>query len=163
MNTKQDLFCREYLVDLNATKAAIRAGYKEKAAGQYGYELLQKPHIQKRVSELMAERADRVEVTADRVLQELADLAFFDPSKIFEFQNGGIRIKDTADMSDRERRAVVQASEMAGAVVKTDVKLADKISALTLLGKHLKMFTDKTEIGGIDGEKLKIIVKPPEL
>lgn len=75
---KQKRFVEEYLVDLNATQAAIRAGYREKTAGQIGFENLKKPEIQEAVAKAIQERQARTEITQDRVLSELGRVAFAD-------------------------------------------------------------------------------------
>lgn len=73
LNPKQSQFCEEYLIDLNATQAAIRAGYSPKTAGIKGFQLLKIVKIQERVAELKAKRQNRVEVTQDEVLQGIKD------------------------------------------------------------------------------------------
>lgn len=78
LTEKQKRFCEEYLIDLNATQAALRAGYKEKTARSIASENLTKPDIQKYLKELMAERSERTEITADNVLKELEKVAFAD-------------------------------------------------------------------------------------
>lgn len=163
MNVKQKAFCKEYLVDLNATQAAIRAGYSKKTAGAYSAQLMQTPSIKEEIENLMQERSERTQITADRVLEELAHLAFYDPTQLFKIEQGSLIIADTDSLPEREKRALVQASELSGKVSKLEVKMADKLGALQMLGKHLKMFTDKTEIGVEDGKPLEIIVKPPRL
>lgn len=70
LTAKQDAFCREYLIDLNATQAAIRAGYSEASARQCGYENMMKPDVQERVAELMAERNKSVRIDAEYVLRQ---------------------------------------------------------------------------------------------
>ncbi len=70
LTDKQEMFCKEYIVDLNATQAAIRAGYSEKTAGAIGIENLTKPMIQARLAELMKERSERVQIDADWVLRQ---------------------------------------------------------------------------------------------
>ena len=75
LNLKQQAFVREYVVDLNATQAAIRAGYSEKTAGAIGHELLQKPEIQACVEEELAAKRERANLTADHVLAMLLDSA----------------------------------------------------------------------------------------
>ena len=75
LTPKQQRFVEEYLVDLNATQAAIRAGYSKKTAKETGYENLTKPDIQSAVSAAMEERSKRTEVDADWVLKRLARLA----------------------------------------------------------------------------------------
>ena len=72
LTNKQERFVEEYLVDLNAKQASIRAGYSEKTAAEMGYENLTKPHVQECIQERMDERSTRTEITADRILQALA-------------------------------------------------------------------------------------------
>ena len=76
LTPKQERFCEEYLIDLNATQAAIRAGYSEKTAYSAGQRLLRNVEIQNRIAELKAERSKRTEITQDRVVKELAAMAF---------------------------------------------------------------------------------------
>ena len=81
LHGKQKRFCEEYLVDLNATQAAIRAGYSEKTAYSMGHENRQKQKIQTYINHLMKWRSLRTQVTADRVLEELAKIAFAEKGK----------------------------------------------------------------------------------
>lgn len=74
LNDKQEMFCREYLIDLNATQAAIRAGYSEKTANRTASENLSKPDIQLRISELLKKRSDRLQIDADYVLKRLVEI-----------------------------------------------------------------------------------------
>jgi phage terminase small subunit len=76
LTAKQEMFAKEYIVDLNAAQAAIRAGYSERTAKQIGQENLTKPDLQKYIQDLMDERSKRVEITADMVLREYAKLGF---------------------------------------------------------------------------------------
>ena len=76
LTAKQEIFCREYIIDLNATQAAIRAGYSSKTANRIASENLSKPDIQRKIQELQQERAERTEITQDRVLKELAGIGF---------------------------------------------------------------------------------------
>jgi len=76
LTPKQEMFCKEYLIDLNANQAAIRAGYSEQTAHVIGPENLVKPCVSTRLGELLKERQDRTEVTADMVIKELAVMAF---------------------------------------------------------------------------------------
>lgn len=69
-NERHERFCQEYLVDLNATRAAIRTGYSKKTAGQIGHELLKRPDVQERIAELKAERSERTKIDADWVLAQ---------------------------------------------------------------------------------------------
>ena len=78
MTNKQSRFVEEYLIDLNATQAAIRAGYSEKTAKSIGQENLTKPDIQECIQKQLDQRSERTEITADRVIQALADIAYTD-------------------------------------------------------------------------------------
>jgi phage terminase small subunit len=126
LTAKQDLFCREYIVDLNATQAAIRAGYSEKTAQAIGAENLTKPLIAARLAELHEERNKRVEIDADYVLTSL---------------------KSIADRCMQSEQVVSKDGEASGEY-RFEHSGANK--ALELLGKHLKLFTDKqeTELSG---------------
>ena len=82
LNDKQKQFCREYIVDLNGTQAAIRAGYSKKTSNEQAARLLAKVSIQTYVKELIEKRAKKTEITAERVLQEYARIAFVDLRKL---------------------------------------------------------------------------------
>ena len=152
MTPKQERFVQEYLIDLNATQAAIRAGYKEKTANEQGARLLTKVSIKQAVNVALEERAARIEITQDKVIKELARVAFADPRKIFIWGPGGVILRDSNDLTDDEAAAVSEVSETTtenGGTVKA--KLLDKLKALELLGKHLGMFNKlevKNEISG---------------
>ena len=109
LTPKQDLFVHEYMIDLNATQAAIRAGYSKKTAYSIGNENLSKPEIKSAIDAKKAEKARKIDITVDSVLNDI------------------IRIGDKAEQSDRYN---------------------DALKARELLGKHLKMFTDKVETTG---------------
>lgn len=158
LTAKQRAFCQEYLVDLNATQAAIRAGYSPRTARQVGAENLSKPDIQAELTKLMEERAQRVEIDADTVLRELLRLARVDLSAAFN-DNGSL--KPVRDMPEDVRRAISGVDvfeEFQGrgedrAMIGYTKKLRfwDKTKALELLGRHLKLFSDKIELTGKDG------------
>jgi phage terminase small subunit len=82
LTEKQKRFCEEYLIDLNATQAAIRAGYKAKTARSQGQRMLTKVDIQRRIADLMKERSDRTALTSDSVLQELSRIAMAEDVEI---------------------------------------------------------------------------------
>jgi phage terminase small subunit len=83
LTRKQELFVAEYLIDLNATRAAVRAGYSPKTAYSQGQRVLRNVEIHKAIQAAMDKRAEKLEITADRVLKEIAKLAFFDVRKLF--------------------------------------------------------------------------------
>lgn len=150
LNEKQKRFAAEYLVDLNATQAAIRAGYSEKTAYSQGQRMLKNVEVQAAIQEAKQKRSQRVEITQDRVLQEYARLAFFDPRKLFE-ENG--KPKDITALDDDTAAALAgldvleeyegsgEDRELVGYTKK--YKLANKLGALDSLGKHLGLFDGK--------------------
>lgn len=156
-------FVNEYLVDLNATQAAIRAGYSEKTAYSSGQRLLKNVEIQAKIQEAMNERAKRTEIDQDRVLKELGRLGFSDIRKYFKDDGS---LKNIADLEEDAAAAVssVEVDELFDGSGKDRVKIGytrkikfwDKNSALEKIGKHLKMFTEKVEHTGKDGEPIKI-------
>ena len=156
MTNKQQMFVKEYLIDLNATQAAIRAGYSEKTAGQIGDENLKKPEIAGAIQEAMNKRSARVEITADKVLQEIAKLAFANLQDFYD-ENGSLK-----DIKSLPRDVAVALSSskvnLTEACAVQEIKLHDKKGSLELLGRHLKLFTDKTEITGADGTPLDLTV-----
>lgn len=149
MTAKQKRFCEEYLIDLNATQAAIRAGYSAASAQQIATENLSKPVIKARIEEAMAERSRRTGVTSDRVVRELARVAFVNADDLIDTSNATIR--DTASEDDRACISAVKVKISSGensSTVEREIRMYDKLRALELLGKHLGMFTDKVEVGG---------------
>ena len=161
LTDKQRRFVDEYLVDLNATQAAIRAGYSKKTAGQIGEQNLKKIEIQTAIQQRQKELSEKTNITQERVLREYAKIAFFDPRRLFQ-DNG--QPKDITTLDD----------DTAGALAGLDVleeyegsgrdrefvgytkkyKIADKLRALEALGKHLGLFDkgggdEDNEGGGI--------------
>ena len=149
LTPKQKRFVAEYLVDLNATAAAIRAGYSKKTAEVIGYENLRKPQIEAAINQAIQEREKRTEITQDMVLRETAKLAFFDIRKMFGKNGKPLDISeldadtaaalvglDVQDVSDND-------GDYVGYVKK--YKMADKLKALELLGKHLGTWEPKDD------------------
>lgn len=135
LTDKQAAFVREYLVDLNATQAAIRAGYSERTASRIGPQLLGKTCVREAIEKAQAKRARRVEVTQDYVLSNLVEV-----------------VERTMQRAPVTNRKGEQATDEEGRAVWTfDAKGANR--ALELLGKHLGIFTDKirAEVSGPDG------------
>lgn len=143
LTLKQKMFIDEYLVDLNATQAAIRAGYSPKTAKDIASQNLAKLNIRIEVDKRMAERSKRVGMNADRVLQELGKLAFVKIEDVIDFETG--RIKPTATSDDL---AAIQSIKIKPGEYGTEreIKFYDKKATLELLGKHLGLWTDKQEI-----------------
>ena len=133
LTKKQEMFCKEYLKDLNATQAAIRAGYSKKTADRIGHENLKKLDISEKIQKLMDKRSNKVEITADNVLESI------------------LRTRDTC-----EQYLLIEGEY--GKEI-NNVALNGLTKNNELLGKHMKLFTDKIEHSGrIDlSEKAKEI------
>lgn len=153
LTKKQKLFVEEYLIDLNATQAAIRAGYSEKTAKNIGCENLAKPNIQREIQKRMKARGQRTEITQDRVLQELAKIGFADVTDFVTIENRMVQVKSTAEMPADRMGAIAGIKEGANGI---EIKLNDKGKALELIGRHLGMWKDKTEITGDLGLNIKV-------
>ena len=157
MTKKQKRFIEEYLVDLNATQAAIRAGYSPDTAGSIGSENLKKPEIRARIETAIAERSKRTGINQDRIVMELAKIALLNPKGLVNFDEATIK-EDAAD-EDVAAVASVRVKRFPtkdGEGVEREVKMYDKTKALELLGRHLGMFKDKVEVSGLDEEKKKL-------
>ena len=147
LTPKQRLFVQEYLIDLNATQAALRAGYSVNNSHKIGSQLLDNPRIKQAIELAMYERELRTKVTQDRVIQELAKIAFINPTDVVDsydasLHNGAAREDTAAISSIRVKRLPTRE----GFGVEREIKLHDKIRALELLGKHLRLFNDKLNI-----------------
>lgn len=145
MTKKQKLFCKEYLVDLNATQAAIRAGYSPDSAADIGSENLRKPDIKSAIDKAIAERSRRTGINQDRVLLELARIGFAKLTDIVDPSTGKIRDDATEDDLACIQSIKIKPNEWG---TEREVKLCDKKSALIEIGKHLGMFKTNVEISG---------------
>lgn len=157
LNTKQQCFVDEYLVDLNAAAAARRAGYSHKTSGWIGLQLLSKPHVAAAIAARKTARAQATGITADRVVRELAALSFYDPADI-----GNAEINRPADIEklpENVRRAIVGWSwDKQG---RFTLKLSPKTPSLDLLARHLGMLRERIELTGKDGDPLLPIIYMP--
>lgn len=150
LTPKQKRFIAEYLVDLNATQAAGRAGYKDPNIGR---QLITKNNVAEAIRKAMADREERTGVTQDWVVQELYKIAHADRGGIAKVV-GGVRVvlTDTDELDDEQRAALVGVEETKFGI---KVTTCDKLKALELLGRHLGMFTDKQEISGSIGVSME--------
>lgn len=146
LTDKQQRFVEEYLIDLNATQAAIRAGYSVKTANEQGSQNLAKLSIQQAIAERMAERSRRTGVNQDRVVLELAKIAFVKMTDIVDSE-GNIK-GDAAedDLACIESVKYKHSDTDTGYSEEREVKIASKLKALELLGKHLGMWNDKVDL-----------------
>lgn len=147
LTEKQQRFVEEYLIDLNATQAAIRAGYKPSSARQVGTENMSKPSIRACIDQAIAERSKRTGINQDRVIRELARLAFVNASDVIDMDEASIKCNASED--DKAAIASVKVKTIPtkeGDGVEREIRLNDKLKALELLGKHLGMFKDNINI-----------------
>lgn len=150
LSAKQQRFVDEYLIDLNATQAAIRAGYSTNTAKEIGCENLTKPNIANAIAKAQAERSKRTGVNADRILLELAKIAFVNPTDVINMTDATIR--GDANRDDTAAIASVKVKTIPtedGDITEREIRTYDKIKALELCGKHIGMFTDKFKIEGV--------------
>jgi len=154
LTPKQARFVDEYLCDLNATQAAARAGYSARTANEQGSRLLANVSVRSALSEAMKAREKRTHITQDRVLKELARLAFSDIRKAFK-EDGTLKLPQ--DLDDDTAAAMAGIDTITSSVHGGDeeaplslttkkVKIADKNAALTLAMRHLGMLNDKLQL-----------------
>lgn len=161
---KQRKFINEYLIDLNATQAAIRAGYSKKTAQRMGSENLLKPVIKGEIAEKQQKLALKTEISQERVLQEEKCLAFYDPAMIFELENGSA--KHPNDIPENVRRAisdirVTEKKDDDGNIVQFfKYKFLDKGKALERISKHLGLYEkDNKHILEVENKEWKLIIQ----
>lgn len=147
LTDKQIRFCEEYLVDMNGTQAAIRAGYSEKTANEQASRLLANVNIQEKIRGLKQELSERTMVNAQKVIDELAKIAFFDMRNIFSADNTMLDIRQLEDKDVAAIASVEIYEEFVGGgedkqfVGQTKkIKLWDKVAALDKLGKHFGIY-----------------------
>lgn len=159
LTEKQKRFIEEYLIDLNATQAAIRAGYSPDSARQSGSDNMNNPYIRTRIDKALAERSKRTGVNADRIIEELAKIAFLNPTDLIDVNNATLKAnvvpEDTAVIQSVKVKTIPTRN---GEGVEREIKVADKIKALELLGKHVGMFRDKVDVTIDKSEKLDDIL-----
>lgn len=152
LTAKQARFVEEYLIDLNATQAAIRAGYSEAGAFVRGSELLRNRKVFAAVQEAQNARAKRTEITQDRVLQELALIGFANMQDYMRSGPDGDPYLDFSNLTREQAAALVEVTvedfkdgrgDDARDVRRVKFKLADKRAALVDIGKHLGMFVER--------------------
>lgn len=150
MTPKQERFVEEYLIDLNATQAAKRAGYSARTAREIGRENMDKPDIQAALQLAFAARSKRVEIDQDWVLRGLAAIASVDVRELFAADG---TLRPIHELPDEVAGAISsveivkrRAGDKDGPEYVRKVRSWDKVKALELLGKHLRMFSDRVEV-----------------
>lgn len=148
LTPKQKIFADEYLIDLNATRA-YKVAYprvkNEETAAAAGARLLRNVKVAEYIQERMDERAQRTEITQDRVLQELAKIGFAEVTDFVTIEGGIVKVKSTNQMPRDKLGVIAGIKEGANGI---EIKLNDKEKALELIGRHLGMFKDKMELSG---------------
>lgn len=138
LTPKQQRFVDEYLVDLNATQAAIRAGYSKKTAYSIGIENLKKPVIQAEIKKQQNKLQNKLEITQERILQELAAVAFANGTDFMKVVGAGSAVALLTDEVPPEKLPAI--AGIKNNQYGVEIKLHDKVRALELLGKHLGTF-----------------------
>lgn len=140
MNAKQRRFVEEYQIDLNGAQAAIRAGYAARSAKVHAYKLLQQADIAAAIAHGKAQRMAAMSISADRVLQEYARIAFANIADYLRFGPDGLVIKETSDLTPAATAAIAEVTESKtsrGGTVR--FKLYDKLAALNALARYLDL------------------------
>lgn len=144
----QKIFADEYLIDLNATRA-YKEAYpkikKDETARANGSRLLTNANVAEYIKQRMDARAERTEITQDRVLKELAKIGFADVTDFVTVEGGCVKVKDTKTMPSDKIGAIAGIKEGTAGI---EIKLNDKGKALELIGRHLGMWNDKVQLSG---------------
>ena len=163
LTKKEALFCKEYVIHFNATQSAIKAGISEKSAGQLGHRMLKKVQIQREIGKLIAERAERLDIKGDQVLDEIRRFAFLDVADAF---NEDGTVKNIHDIPEEVRRCIssIEVKELfegsyskkrkVGEIKK--IRFHDKTKGLDMFGKHLGMWLERIEHSAPGGGPLQI-------
>lgn len=160
LTPKQQRFVEEYLIDLNATQAAIRAGYSEKTAAVIGAENLIKPNIQKAIEEAQNKRSEQTQIDAAYVLKRLVEIDQMDVLDIMD-DNGNVKpIKDWPKIWRQYISNIETISMDDGEGWLKKIKWPDKVKNLELLGKHVSVgaFKDKIEHTGPNGGDINVTI-----
>lgn len=173
LTPKQRQFCDEYLIDKNATQAAIRAGYSVKTAGEQGSRLLANHKVRAYLAKKTETAAQKLGITHEKVLGELAKLSFSNMQDFIRTTSDGDAYIDLSELTRDQAAALTEVQvddyvdgrgDDARDVKRIKIKLADKRAALVDLGKHLGLFVEKLEVTGKDGKPLAptIAIVTPE-
>lgn len=152
LTDKQEMFCKEYLIDLNATQAAIRAGYSKKTANEQAGRLLVNVSVQSKISELKEKRSKRTEVDSDYVLKELLNWADGDYTELML-----LTAKEIKELAPEIRRLITGFKRVTRRIPGTDeeeiqieVKFIDKQKAMEMIARHIGFYEKDNEQGKSD-------------
>lgn len=149
LTPKQKLFCKHYLINLNATDAAIKAGYSKKTATKQGSQLLDKtrhPHIAEYLEAKMKNRAEKLDITAEKVVTEIAKIAFANSTDFLEISDGNVVIKDLSQIDTTAIAGAEEVYDKDGIRIGVKIKFHDKVKSLDMLMRHLGQYKDKIEL-----------------
>lgn len=165
LNERQQAFVREYVIDFNATQAAIRAGYSARSAGQHAEALMRKHEIQTAIQEAKGAVCKRAELTVDRIVQELERIAFGDLKNSVKWDSNGTNVRSSDELTDdvsatiaaiEEEETTTEFGVTSKTKRKVKVKHYDKLRALELLARYKGMLVDRKEITGKDGKPMQV-------
>lgn len=165
LTSRRRRFIAEYLIDLNAKQAAIRAGYSKKTAKEQAARLLTFVNVRESIDAALSKRIEKIELTADRVLTELSRMGFANMLDYIKTSPDGSAFIDLSKLTRQQAAAIQEITvdeytegkgDEAREVKRTRFKLGDKRGSLELLGKYLKLWTDKWEGSGPSGGPIPI-------
>lgn len=167
LTPKQKLFVKEYLVDLNATKAAIRAGYRGKSTRFTAHKLLTKHHISIAIEAAKAARNERINIDADYVLRRLIEI---DEMNVSDIMNGDFSIKPLSDWPESWRKTIssidvssIENGNQDEVSILKKIKWPDKIRNIELIGRHVNVRAWADKDGGSSDGAEKIAAELHEL
>lgn len=163
LTEQQDLFCLEFIVDLNGTQAAIRAKYSEKTAQEQASRLLSNVMVQDRIQELKKKRSEKVTVSAEKTIEEISRIAFSNITNYWKQANfGSIKIltfKELENMHEGASSAIAGIKQIVrGKEIVFEIKLWDKVRALEILCRHLGIAKEQVQ-HGVDAASLVSVAK----
>lgn len=167
LTAKQQRFVEEYLIDLNATQAAIRAGYSADTAKSIGSENLTKPDVQEAIAQAQSERSERTKIDADWLLKRLADEADADVADLYADDGSLLPVKKwplvwrTGLVAGLDVEDVKDEGRTIGTVRK--IKLSDRIKRLELIGKHINVQAFREQVHATGGISLTVTPEDAEL
>lgn len=148
LTEKKKRFVREYLIDFNATRAAKDSGYSEKTAYSQGQRLLKDVVIRAAIDAAIAEGNKELDVTRERVIAQLAKIAFSDLKDVVTWTDDGkISIRPSGEVDGTVLQEISETISRVGGVTR-NVKVNDRLKALELLGRHMGLFTDNVKLNG---------------
>ncbi len=156
MTPKQERFVHEYLVDVNATQAAIRAGYSKKTAQEQSSRLLSNVMVSAAIAKEMKLLAEKTGVTAEKVIADLALIGFANMGDYLNLSDPEHPRIDISNLTPEQASVIAEVTyEKRGIQRRVKIKLHDKLNALVNLGKHLGLFSERHLLGGLDGGETK--------